>query len=234
MNEVRHQRLFIPVGKKGRVSALLAFPPDDQAIRGTGVVFAHGAGNNMDHPLLVTLCQGLVRAGYLTMRFNFPYTEKGMKAPDSQSTLMLTWESVYRFLMEESGYGVTRFVAAGKSMGGRVASQMVAQGLLPAHRLIFLGYPLHAAGKEEKLRDEHLYRIGVPMLFFAGTRDALCNLEILRKVLARLAAPWDLEIIEGGDHSFALPKSLGTSREAVENRILTKITEWLRGTDPVP
>ena len=227
VKQTQSQRVSIPVGAKERVSAVLSVTRDCQTVPVTGIIFAHGAGNNMDHPFLVALSQRLAQAGYLTLRFNFPFMEKGQKAPDSQNTLILTWQSVYRFLKEDSGYGTTQVVAAGKSMGGRVASQMVAEGLLPVHRLIFLGYPLHAPGKEDKLRDEHLYRITVPMLFFAGTRDPLCNLTKLHPVLKRLSAPWELEIIEGGDHSFSLPKSAGTPQEAVHCRITEKITQWL-------
>jgi len=112
-------------------------------------------------------------------------------------------------------------------MGGRVASQMVADGLLPASRLIFLGYPLHGLGKTDKLRDAHLYRIKIPMLFFVGTRDRLCDLAQLEGVLGKLEAPWNLETIEGGDHSFRLPKSALTTQQEVFEKILKNTLEWL-------
>ena len=112
-------------------------------------------------------------------------------------------------------------------MGGRIASQMVADGRLPVEQLIFLGYPLHAPGKKERLRDQHLYRIKIPMRFFAGTRDQLCDLELLRGVLSRLTVPWDLEVIEGGDHSFNVPKSLHINPHEIYGRILDKFLVWL-------
>ena len=116
-------------------------------------------------------------------------------------------------------FPVNRIIAVGKSMGGRVASQMVAEGLMDVAGLIFLGYPLHAPGKKDQLRDAHLYRIRVPMLFFAGSKDPLCNMDKLNTVLDNLPSYHDLEIIEGGNHSFNLPKSFSLfgSRRASEN-----------------
>ena len=220
------ESVSIPVGEKGQVSGKISAPSRQQATEGTGVVLAHGAGNDMDHPLLVSLSQGLVEAGYVTLRFNFLYREMGRRAPDAQNTLVHTWQAVYQFFNEHPTYGTNTIVAAGKSMGGRVASQMVADGLLPASRIIFLGYPLHPPGRKEKLRDAHLYRIKIPMLFFVGTRDRLCDLHQLNGVLRRLKAPWDLEIIEGGDHSFRLPKSAVTTQQQAFTQISAKLLEW--------
>ena len=144
----------------------------------TGVIVAHGAGNDMETPLLVAFSEGLAAAGYPTLRFNFLYKENGRKTPDRYGTLAETWRQAAVFFRERLSRQIDSWVAAGKSMGGRVASQMVADGLLAAGRLVFLGYPLHPSGNKESLRDAHLYRISVPMLFFAGTRDPLCDLEI--------------------------------------------------------
>ena len=112
-------------------------------------------------------------------------------------------------------------------MGGRVASQMVSEGLLSADLLIFLGYPLHPPSKKDKLRDAHLYNIKVPMLFFTGTRDSLCDLDLLKKVLDKLAVPWSLEIIEGGDHSFNVPKYMELTQQEVYDQVLRKTIAWL-------
>ena len=192
------------------------------------MIIAHGAGNDMEHPLIVLLSTGLCQAGYAALRFNFPYREKGRKVPDTQDTLVLTWQSVYQFLKEHCEHDTDRIVAAGKSMGGRVASQMAADGLLPARRLVFLGYPLHSPGRKEKMRDAHLYRIQIPMLFFAGTRDRLCDITRLKGVLSRLKTPWHLETVEGGDHSFRVIKSAGMPQQEVYQGILNKTIEWLR------
>jgi predicted alpha/beta-hydrolase family hydrolase len=198
-------------------------------IKRTGVIVAHGAGNDMEAPLLVAFSEGLAAAGYPTLRFNFLYRERGRKAPDNYQTLAETWGSAANFFRERLGRRIDSWVAAGKSMGGRVASQMVADGLLAAGRLIFLGYPLHSAGDKEKLRDTHLYRVNVPMLFFAGTRDPLCDLKRLKPVLGHLTAPRNLHIIDGGDHSFHIPKSTGTSETETYDKIIKVTVRWLEG-----
>jgi uncharacterized protein len=220
---MKTDKVVIPVGEGKNVSGVLSIP-DGHVEK--GVILAHGAGNDMNQPMLVFLGDGLAKAGYLTLRFNFPYKEQGRKAPDGREGLCQAWEGAYRFLSE---HPVKQIVAAGKSMGGRIASQMVADSRLPVEQLIFLGYPLHAPGKKDKLRDQHLYRIKIPMRFFAGTRDQLCDLELLRGVLSRLTAPWDLEVIEGGDHSFNVPKSLGADPFEIYGRIQNKALEWLGG-----
>ena len=189
---------------------------------------AHGAGNDMHNPLLAHISEGLCRAGFLSLRFNFPYKEKGQKAPDPQEKLIRTWQAAFEFINTHPQYGTSLIVAAGKSMGGRVASQITADGLISPKALVFLGYPLHAPGKKEQLRDAHLYRIPAPMLFFAGTRDSLCDMDLLQKVLNRLQAPWALETIEGGDHSFELPKSFDTSEDEIYDRILKRAIDWLK------
>jgi predicted alpha/beta-hydrolase family hydrolase len=221
------RKVTISIGENETIPGMLSLP--DDSVKGplTCVAIAHGAANDMENPLIHYLADGLAGEGFATLRFNFSYRERGQKAPDSQKKLVHAWGCVFRFLMEESGLRPDRFVAAGKSMGGRVASQMVAEGSLPADRLVFLGYPLHPPGKKEQLRDAHLYEIPVPMLFFAGTRDTLCDLAELKGVLGKLDASWDLEVIEGGDHSFHLPKSAETEETEVYERILNRTANWL-------
>jgi hypothetical protein len=219
----------IPISADESVSGVLGVPQEFTAGCSTAVLVAHGAGNDMHNALLVHFSEGLCRAGYLSLRFNFPYKEKGQKAPDPQPKLVLTWQAAFDFIKNHPEFGTPRIVAAGKSMGGRVASQMAADALLPVEALVFLGYPLHPPGKTDQLRDAHLYRIAAPMLFFAGTRDALCDMGLLKNVLGRLSAPWELETVEGGDHSFALPKSYGmAAAEDVYEKIMKKTDRWLR------
>lgn len=220
-------KVMITVAEDDEVSGILAVPQNFQIGKTTAVIFAHGAGNDMNNPLIVYLANGLSDRGYLTLRFNFPYKEKGKKAPDSQKKLVQTWRSVYDFLESHPKFGPRSIVAAGKSMGGRVASQMIAENLLPVKQIVFLGYPLHAPGKKDKLRDAHLYHISIPMLFFAGTRDSLCDLSMLQNVLNKLKVSWDLDVIEGGDHSFNLPKSAKISQEDIYSQILDKTIAWL-------
>jgi predicted alpha/beta-hydrolase family hydrolase len=214
----------------GNVSAVLSGPDQPDDSNKTGVIIAHGAANDMNNNLIVAAAAGLASAGYTTLRFNFPYKEKGKKSPDTESTLIRTWQSAVSHILTNKRFPVDRVVAAGKSMGGRIASQMVSADQLAVEALIFFGYPLHAPGRTDKLRDSHLYEIKKPMLFFAGTRDPLCNMEKLREVLHRLPGQFDLEIVEGGDHSFKLPKSSSSSEDSVHRQIVEKCLQWL---DPI-
>ena len=212
------------------VSAVISVPEKYRTGAGAGIILAHGAGNDMNHPLLVHVSEGLTASGYLTLRFNFLYREKGRRRPDRQEILETTWEKVYQFLRDHPRYRPKTILAGGKSMGGRVLSQMVAGGVLPVSRLVFLGYPLHPPGRIEEPRVSHFHQINIPMLFVAGTRDSLCNLSALEEILGRLSAPWELQIIEGGDHSFKLPKSATRAQEDVYQQILKATLEWLRVT----
>jgi len=225
LQKIRNTNLTIPVEGKGQASAILSLP--EGACKKTAVIVAHGAGNDMHNPLLASFAEGLAVAGYPAMRFNFLYKERGAKAPDPEGTLIKTWQSAYRVLHEVRDLDIDTWVAAGKSMGGRIASQMVARGILPVDRIIFLGYPLHSASNKEKVRDAHLYQIKIPMLFFEGTRDPLCDLGRLQMVLKKLRTAWELYTIEGGDHSFHVPKSTGVNDEETHRRITHKAVEWL-------
>ena len=222
---MKSEKVSILLDGGGKVSGILAVP--ESLKEDKGIIFAHGAGNDMNHPLLVYLAEHLARAGLLTLRFNFLYREEGRNRPDGPEVLREAWDGAHRFL---SGHPdrPARIVAAGKSLGGRIASHMVAEGRLSVDGLVFLGYPLHAPGRKDSPRDGHLYGIGVPMLFFSGTRDALCDLELLRGVLVKLTAPWDLEVVEGGDHSFNVPKALSANPEEVHLRMLQKMLGWLK------
>ena len=210
------------------VSAVVSVPDTLNANSKTGLIFAHGAGNDMNHPLLVSVSKGLAEKGFITLRFNFPYKEKGIKRPDPQGKLIQTWLCAYNFLNSGYTFKSDKIIAVGKSMGGRVASQMVSEGLMDVDGLIFLGYPLHAPGKKDTLKDAHLYHIQVPVLFFAGTRDSLCDLSRLNGVLDKLICQWDLEIIDGGDHSFKLLKSDPRSQKDVQIQVLSKCLDWLK------
>ena len=223
-------RVTIPLATGESVSGVLTVPPQRSAGPTTGIITAHGAGNDMENPLLVAFTDGVAKARYPALRFNFPYREQGRKAPDRQEKLYDTWAAACRYFREDVGLGVSRIIAAGKSMGGRVASQMVAEKILLVEGLIFLGYPLHSMADRSKLRDTHLYTIEIPMLFFAGTRDRLCDLEKLHTTLKKLKAPWELATIEGGDHSFHVPKAMGITESAIFDRVVNTTIRWLERT----
>ena len=217
----------IKVDDQEHVSGCLAIPKGFKPGQGIGVVIAHGAGNDMTNPLLVAFAEGLAEVGFATLRFNFPYKEKGKKAPDPAAKLYRTWAAAADFLRNHKEAAPGRLVAAGKSMGGRIAAQMVAENKLKADGLVLLGYPLHPPGRKDKLRDTPLFAIKIPMLFFAGTRDSLCDQELLTEVLNKVTAPWELEVIQGGDHSFKVLKSLGVPQEKTQARIIKKTIAWL-------
>jgi len=199
-------RVSIPIGDKDRTSGIISLPA--KIDRRMGVVIAHGAGNDMNTPLVAFFADGLARAGYPVLRFNFLYKEDGRRAPDNGQTLAKTWAEALSYAKGRLEAKVDVWVAAGKSMGGRIAALMVADGLLPVHRLIFLGYPLHPAGEREKVRAADLDRIKIPMLFFAGTRDPLCDMAGLKEVLQRVTAPQSFLLSKEGTTPFMFRRRL--------------------------
>ena len=207
----------------GRLAQGKAYHPGRSAL----VALAHGAANTMDHPLLVYLAEGLARSGSACLRFNFPYSEAGRPKPDGQDRLEATWGQVLAGIRADDAITPGCLVAAGKSMGGRVASQMAAGGRLPVQGLIFYGYPLHFPGREDHLRDAHLDSIRVPMLFFAGTRDPFCRPHLMRPVIERLGRLATLVEIEDADHSFALPGDRPNRQMEVYGRLLAESLSWI-------
>lgn len=165
------------------------------------IVVAHGAGAGMDHPFLVGFSDALNGLGYATMRFNFAYVEQGRRFPDRPPRAIAAWREVMSRAQERAGNEPVW--ACGKSFGGRMASMAVAEGMDSAG-LIFLGYPLHPPGKPEKLRDEHLYGITVPLLFLQGSNDAFARRDLLDGVVARIGRNAALHYLPDGDHSFAV------------------------------
>jgi predicted alpha/beta-hydrolase family hydrolase len=199
------ERLTIEQGRV-RVSGIYARPSKAAAT----LVVAHGAGSGMDHPFLVGFARAMNDLGIATLRFNFVYIENGRRAPDPAPFLEETWRAAFDAASDRAkGEPVW---AGGKSLGGRIASMVVADGMAAAG-LVFLGYPLHPPGKPERIRDEHLYRIEVPMLFLEGTRDPFSTPELLQGVIAKLGKRASLVPIEGGDHSFNVR---GAKRDARE------------------
>ena len=176
------------------------------------VVCAHGAGHDMRSASLLGFAEGLAEEEIACLRFNFPYKERGSKAPDRPPVLLEAWRAVFE---RARGLGEPVWVS-GKSMGGRIGSMAVAEGM-PAAGLVFLGYPLHPPGKPERIRDAHLDDVDVPMLFIQGTQDQFARWDLLEGVVKRLADRAVLHPIEGGDHSFRVrgrPRDdLGTGRE---------------------
>ncbi|MCC3290741.1 MULTISPECIES: alpha/beta family hydrolase [unclassified Arthrobacter] len=210
--QVDHLDLTIPVGE-ANVSAVLS-RPEGSAVT---VVVAHGAGTGMEHPFLTGFTGALNDGGAATLRFNFPYREAGKKFPDRAPVAVETWKAVMDTAAEHDGGGPVW--ACGKSFGGRMASMAVAEGM-PAAGLVYLGYPLHPPGKPEKLRDEHLYGLTLPMLFLQGTRDTFALPGELEPVAERIGPNAHVQRVEGGNHSFEVrgqkrtPEAIGASLAA--------------------
>lgn len=208
------------------VSAVLTLQETQAAT--TGVILPHGLANDLHHLLLVEFGEVLAASGYAALRFNFPYREEGRETPDPPEILIATCRAAALHLKGRTGLPVARVIAAGKSLGGRMAAQAVAEGLLEVDALVFLGYPLHPPGRTDLLRDAPLYRITkIPLLFFVGTHDPFCDLNVLQNVLVRLKSPWQLEIVPDSEHSF-LPSSGDPEETVVRYRQMARRTvEWL-------
>lgn len=179
---------------KGMVSALFdGFQADPL------VIVAHGAGQDMRAPLLEGFAEGLNERNVSCVRFNFPYKEQGRQAPDAERALRDAWAHAF---VRCRKLGKPVFVG-GKSLGGRIASLLVADGM-PADGLIFLGYPLHPPGKPDRIRDAHLVGIPVPMLFIQGTSDPFARWDLMESLIERLGDRATLDPIDKGDHSFRI------------------------------
>ena len=201
------------------VSSHLQGPEDAPAL----VVLAPGAGADMRHAFMEHTADGLADRGLRVCRFNFAYQDQGRRSPDRAPVLEDTYRAVLDSVSEEREGKL--LIAGGKSMGGRIASQVAAGGY-ELDGLLFLGYPLHPPGKPERLRDEHLYGIQAPMLFVEGTRDPFCPLETLDRVRGRIPHS-GLAVIEGGDQSFKVPKSTGRSTAEAWDEVVARSAEWI-------
>jgi predicted alpha/beta-hydrolase family hydrolase len=193
------------------------------------VVVAHGAGSDMTHPAVVAVCDGIRAAGYPTVRFNFPYREAGRRAPDRQPVLLDCYRAVLARVRADVRLSGRPLVIGGRSMGGRMASILVADGEA-ADGLLLLAFPLHAPKRAERERAAHLNRVRVPMLFVQGTRDALATWDLIEPVVRALPTA-TLHPIPDGDHGFRVPKRRATA-EAVLADVVTAVTTWLAGLGP--
>jgi len=221
VNSLNAQKLVIESGNAGPVSGLLIRPPQACAC----FVFAHGAGAGMAHPFMETFAMGLGERNIATLRYQFPYLEKGSKRPDPPAVA----QAAVRAAVAEAGkcFPGLSLIAGGKSFGGRMTSQAQASAPLPGVRgLAFLGFPLHPAGKPARDRAVHLADIRIPMLFLQGTRDGLAEAELLEPVVADLGGTASLHWVKGADHSFHVLARSGRSDREAMNEILDTFAAW--------
>lgn len=207
----------------GEVSGLLLRPEDARLL----YVLAHGAGAGMRHPFLETISLRLAERRVATLRYQFPYMERRSSRPDSPAVAAAT----VRAAVAEAARVAPGLplIAGGKSFGGRMTSTAEAEQPLPGVRgLVFLGFPLHPPGRPGDQRAEHLARVQIPMLFLQGDRDEFADLKLLRPVVQRLGERATLHLVEGGDHSFKVPKRAGRTAEDVMADLVDSIDRWAK------
>jgi len=200
------------VATKGKTTALVYRAREPLAAT---LVLAHGAGTTQTHPFMVDMAARLAARGLDVVTFNFLYAEQGRRMPDRTDTLEATWQAAIASVRARGGLASERLFCGGKSMGGRIVSNLAAAAAsvdgdgdgdgLRLAGLVFLGYPLHPQDKPKVRRDEHLPRVPCPMLFVQGSRDALGTAAEIRAVARHLPRA-SVHVVEGGDHSFDIPK----------------------------
>ncbi len=213
------RRIPLPDGRE--ISSLLVLPARPRAL----YVLAHGAGAGMRHPFLESMAQRLAERAIATLRYQFPYAERGNRRPDPEPVLVAVVRAAVAAGCKAAG-GLSVF-AGGKSMGGRMTSlAAAATPLAGVAGLVFLGFPLHPAGRPGVARACHLERVDLPMLFLQGTRDALADLALLRPVVERLGTRATLRVIEHADHMFHVLKRSGRTEELVLDELADVVVEW--------
>jgi uncharacterized protein len=216
------QALTISIDAETTVSALLQTPKEPIA----AYVLAHGAGAGMAHPFMAAVAAGLAKRDIATLRYQFPYMERGSKRPDTPAVA----HAAVRAAVAEAARRLpgVPLVAGGKSFGGRMTSQAQAAEPLPeVHGLVFLGFPLHPAGKPGTERAAHLDQVRVPMLFLQGTNDELADFELITKVVDHLGEVATLAPIPDADHSFHVPARSGRKDAEVLEALLDVAAEWI-------
>ena len=227
------ETLKVLVGERDSVTALL-YPAAKKERAGITVLLGHGAGANQLSGFMREFAAGLATRGFDAMTFNFIYMEQGRHVPDQKAKLESCYRAVIAAALKHKKLKNNRLVIGGKSMGGRIASQVAASATENGEVLVenisalaFLGYPLHPPGNPEKLRAEHLKNIRAPMLFVQGTRDSLGAAAEIGSIIKQLRLPATLFAIEGGDHSFKVPKSSGLTQEQVHATVLDEMMRWM-------
>ena len=210
------------------VTALLYAAAKKSRLRIT-LILGHGAGAGQLHPFMRLFASGIAERGVDVLTFNFVYMEQRRGAPDPKAKLEACYQAVISEALQHKKLKGNRLAIGGKSMGGRIASQVAAlpESANEIAALVFLGYPLHPPGRPDKLRDAHLPDIKAPMLFVQGSRDTFGTPDELRAVFKKHELSPTLHVVEGGDHSLKVPKSLGP-QEQVYTTTMDTIVSWLQ------
>ena len=227
MNAGVAERLTLEIDETTRVSALLQLPPAATAC----FVLAHGAGAGMEHPSMSSVATELATRNIATLRFQFPYMERGSRRPDPPPLCHAT----VRAAVAEAARRAPKLplIAGGRSFGGRMTSQAQAIEPLPGVKgLAFLGFPLHPAGKPSVERAAHLGKVKIPMLFLQGTRDELAQLELLQPIIDGLGARATLKLLQDADHSFHVAARTGRKDAQVRAEMLDALATWVEQAVP--
>jgi predicted alpha/beta-hydrolase family hydrolase len=216
------EAVSIPVNETTRVSGLLQRPSSARVC----LVLAHGAGAGMKHAFMGQIARELAARGVATLRYQFPYMERGSKRPDAPALCHATVRAAV--LVAGRLAPALTLVAGGKSFGGRMTSQAQAASPLPGVRgLVFFGFPLHAPNRPAAERGAHLLQVRIPMLFLQGTRDALADLTLMRPLVKRLGKLATLKVLSGADHSFHVLVRSGRTDAQVRSQMLDALIDWI-------
>jgi len=218
------ESIKIKVPDGGTVTGLIYRSADGAAC--PTIILGHGAGAPQTSRFMVDFAAGLAARGCHAVTFNFPYTEHGRKMPDRGDKLETCYRAVIEAIRGEGDLAREGLIIGGKSMGGRIASQVGASGCEGVKGLVFFGYPLHPPGKPERLRTEHLSLIRLPMLFVQGSHDAFGTPEELRPIIDTLRPRPQLYCVEDGDHSFKVPRGGTVSQDQVYGSVLDQAAHW--------
>ena len=207
---------------QGPVSALLLRPAGAWLL----YALAHGAGAGMRHRFLGSISEALASRGVATLRYQFPYMERGARRPDTPAVAEATVQAAAREGLNAAPD--LPLIAGGKSFGGRMTSGAAAKSLPGVRGLAFLGFPLHPPGQPGTSRADHLDHVGIPMLFLQGTRDQFARVDLITAVCGRLGNRATLHLVEDADHSFGVPRRSGRTPESVIEELADTLVKWAR------
>jgi hypothetical protein len=204
-----------------------AYPAAREHSAGVTLILGHGAGAGQASAFIVSFAADLAARGIDVVTFDFLYREQGRRIPDPNDKLEACYCAVIKAVRQRLKTDRDALTIGGKSMGGRIASQVAARGIGELAGLVFLGYPLHPPGRPDRLRAAHLSDVKAPMLFVQGSRDAFGTPDELRPIITRTEPRADLYVVEGGDHSFKVPRRSGLTQGDVHQAIQDHIAAWL-------
>jgi predicted alpha/beta-hydrolase family hydrolase len=218
--------LTVKINEADSVTAML-YPAAKKDRAAVTIILGHGAGADQMSGFMRMVAEGFAARGLDAMTFNFLYKERKRGAPDPKAKLESCYRAVIEAARQQKKLKDNQLVIGGKSMGGRIASQVAAEGSDGIAGLVYLGYPLHPPGRLDKMRDEHLPRIKAPMLFVQGARDAFGTEDEIRAIIKQHRLKADLYVIESGDHSFKVPKSVKPQQQVYEE-VMDDVGLWCR------